>query len=295
MYLCSILLHGWKTTNVKNIIGVLSLLLFIVVLPKTVSSVTIERVKPTEEIIDLRPGEKAEFKVKGTGAGIADPIDRIVFSVEGDPQVDGKEEAACAILCASHEHKVKYTWTTVGSYIVTATVHSKNQAFAPDSLTWKVNVAIPPPKITKVVPNLKYVEKSKGTDTLSGANYIVLNSVETWRTQEGVDTTFKITAKSEDKIRYIEFNSLGKEPDRKGWGASLLNPSRTHSTKYGWDIGGEKTVTATIETKAGGRAVFTWNVFVVVGNRAPTLKKKPVTIPTPHFDSRESCTCVGNV
>ncbi len=283
---------NWKV-NVKNIIGVLSLLLLILILPKTGSAVTIERVKPTNTSVQLKLGKKTEFKVKGEGSGIANPIDKIVFSVssvddlnpiteEEYPQVDGKEEDTCATFCASHVHKVKYTWNTVGSYIVTATVHSKNQQYAPATLTWTVNVAIPPPEITKVVPNLKYVKESEGTDILSGADYLVLNSVETWQTQEGVDTTFKITAKSDDKIRYIEFNSHGTDADRKGWGASLLNPSRTHSTKYSWDIGGKKTVTATIETKAGGRAEFTWNIFVVQGNRAPTLKKNkaPIRLPT---------------
>ncbi len=288
MNLCSILLYGWKT-NVKNIIGVLSLLLFILVLPKTASSVTIERIKPTSTVVELKLGKKTEFKVKGQVSGVPGPIDKIVFSVESlpdesppkeYPQVDGKEEDGCAILCASHEHKVKYTWNTVGSYLVTATVYSKNQAIAPASLTWTVNVVIPPPEITKVVPNLEYNE-SKGTDPLSGVTYLVLNTVDTWRTQEGTDTTFKITAKSEDKIAYIEFNSLGKDTDRKGWGASLLNPSRTHSTKYSWDRGGNKTVTATIETKAGGRAVFTWNIFVVQRNRPPTLKKNQAPIRLP--------------
>ena len=219
MYLCSILLHSWKT-NVKNKIGVLSLLLFILVLPKTASSVTIERVKPTSTVVDLKLGKKMEFKVKGQGAGAPGPIDKIVFSAEGNPEVSGKEEDAC-ILCASFEHKVKYTWNTVGSYQVTATVYSKNQAIAPASLTWTVNVIIPPPDITKVVPNLKYVEESKGTDPLSGANYIIFKSVETYRTQEGIDTKFKITSKSEDKIASIEFNSPGKKPARKGWGPSL--------------------------------------------------------------------------
>lgn len=85
------LLKNWKV-NVKNIIGVLSLLLFILVLPKTVSSVTIERVKPMNTAIELKLGEKREFKVKGKGALLVDPIDRIVFSAEGNPQVNGKEE-----------------------------------------------------------------------------------------------------------------------------------------------------------------------------------------------------------
>ena len=38
MYLCSILLHGWKTTNVKNVVGIITLLLSILVLPMSVAA-----------------------------------------------------------------------------------------------------------------------------------------------------------------------------------------------------------------------------------------------------------------
>ena len=154
MHLCSVVSQGWKATFKAVVVG-LSFLLVLLVLPEAASPVTIEKVKPTGDVVDLKPDEEEEFKVEAKGHWITDPIDYIVFSAEGDPEKSGDEESPlCIIFCGNHDHKIKYTWTKIGSYEVTATVYSKNQLVTPQSVVWTVNVALPPPEIIKVVPDL---------------------------------------------------------------------------------------------------------------------------------------------
>ena len=265
MHLCSVVSQGWKATFKAVVVG-LSFLLVLLVLPEAASPVTIEKVKPTGDVVDLKPDEEEEFKVEAKGHWITDPIDYIVFSAEGDPEKSGDEESPlCIIFCGNHDHKIKYTWTKIGSYEVTATVYSKNQLVTPQSVVWTVNVALPPPEIIKVVPDLLW----KITE-IDGVHHFATDG--DWLVQTGgPPTTFEITAASDDKIDSIEFSSFGKEPSTKTWWIPWS--TRTYSASYEWSSAGEKTVTATVVTGAGGKAVFNWRVKVVLPNQPPRRER----------------------
>ena len=306
MHYYSILLQGWKT-KVKGIFVILSLMLFILVLPLTVKSevtvfdprVELTVKEPSDSEKELAPKTKQKFKVTATIAPGGHEIKYIEFYAKGAKGRDRRRKNA-PLWPATYSltFEVEYEWRKVDTYSVEVKAVDTNG----ESVThnWIVIVRLPidltdeeledltnPPadiNITKTQAGQRFWRGLRPYNFVWGVD----NEI---RIEVGESINFVLEAESEDNIKYIEFSNSG-DPNPSTLNAFLNKDSciigckkHSHNRSYTFNNVGDYKVTGTVKTEKNTEQV-TWTVKVVPANqnqkpiRTDTIEAQSLTVGT---------------
>ncbi len=307
MHFCSILLQGCKG-KVKSIFVVLSLMLFILVLPLTAQSqgavidlgLKLHSKEPSNSSIYLAPKTEQKFKVTASITPGGPEIKSIEFYAKGAKGLDKRKKGTFWRLdpVYSLTFEVKYEWSKVGTY----SVEVKAVATNGESVTHNWIVIVKPP-FDLTDEELEDLLNPPADINITKAEAVqrfwrgfipytlVLDVDNEVRIEVGESVNFVLEAESEDDIKYIEFSNSG-DPNPSILDAFLNKDSciigckkHSHNRSYTFNNVGDYKVSGTVKTEKNTEQV-TWTVKVVPANqnqkpiRTDTIEAQSLTVGT---------------